>query len=129
MPRCRLAGACPRQPRAVRAGPHGDLRKAGDDWRIFGHDHESQGRDSVPRTEGYDYAGKFDSYRFLPSFEEYILIAQDRPRVHVFRRMPDDRWLLTPYDGLDRSASVESLRIALPISEICAGIEFHSAKA
>lgn len=37
-----------------------------------------------PSTEGYDYAGKLDSYRSLPSFEEYILIAQDRPRVHVF---------------------------------------------
>jgi hypothetical protein len=25
----------------------------------------------------------------LPSFEEYVLLAQDEPRVEVFRRTPD----------------------------------------
>lgn len=33
-----------------------------------------------PSTEGYDYSGKFQLYRQLPSFEEYVLVAQEQPR-------------------------------------------------
>ena len=48
-----------------------------------------------PATERYDRDGKFAAYRLLPSFEEYVLVAQDEPRVEVFRRPvdPESPWL------------------------------------
>lgn len=48
-----------------------------------------------PATERYDRDGKFAAYRHLPSFEEYVLVAQDESRVEVFRRPtePDASWL------------------------------------
>jgi len=44
-----------------------------------------------PTTERTDRAEKFDAYRKIPALEEYILIAQDAPRVEIFRRRTDWR--------------------------------------
>ena len=70
-----------------------------------------------PSTADYDYGGKFALYRTLPSFEEYLLIAQDEPRIEVFRKTPDG-WLLSSYVGLEATVRVASLEIDLPLSEI-----------
>ncbi len=74
-----------------------------------------------PSTKNYDHGEKFELYRRLPSFEEYVLIAQDQPNVEVFRKTPDGRWLLTIYEGLDAVARLNSLDIALPLAELYAG--------
>ena len=80
-----------------------------------------------PSTEGYDYSGKFDIYCTIPTFEEYVLIAQDQPRVHVFHKNSDVKWTLTKYDGLQSVIKLESLNIELPAADIFAGIEFQLA--
>lgn len=48
-----------------------------------------------PATERYDRDGKFAAYRHLPSFEEYVLVSQDEPRIEVFRRPidPESPWV------------------------------------
>ncbi|MBS1826336.1 MAG: Uma2 family endonuclease [Acidobacteria bacterium] len=61
-----------------------------------------------PSTAGYDYSGKFQLYRQLPSFEEYLLVAQDQSRIGVFRRMNDGRWLLSSYEA-QRARSAPTL--------------------
>ena len=71
-----------------------------------------------PTTAGYDYGGKFGFYRRLPSFEEYLLVAHDEPRIDVFHKAPDGRWILTSYEGQDAIVRVESLDIAIPLAEI-----------
>ena len=71
-----------------------------------------------PSTADYDYGGKFALYRSLPSFEEYLLIAQDEPRIEVFRKTPDGRWILSSHVGLETTVRVESLDIDLPLAEI-----------
>jgi Uma2 family endonuclease len=76
-----------------------------------------------PSTANYDYGEKFILYRLLESFEEYILIAQDRPRIEVFRKEADRRWILSTYEGLDASAAVDSLNISLPLVEVYAGVD------
>ena len=76
-----------------------------------------------PSTENYDYGGKFILYRLLESFEEYLLVSQDRARVEVFRKAPDHRWILSTYEGLEAVVPVESLGISLPLAEVYAGLE------
>jgi Uma2 family endonuclease len=71
-----------------------------------------------PSTADYDYGGKFALYRTLPTFEEYLLIAQDEPRIEAFRKTPDGRWILSSYVGLEATIRVESLEIDLPLAEI-----------
>ena len=41
-------------------------------------------------TEDYDRGKKFDLYRQSPTLEQYILVAQDAPRVISFVRQSDE---------------------------------------
>ena len=77
-----------------------------------------------PSTGGFDYSNKLAFYRNLASFEEYLLISQDRPHVDVFRKGPDGRWILNPYTGLDTTIVVESLGIQIPMAELYDRIDF-----
>ena len=63
---------------------------------------------------GYDRGVKFAHYRQLPSVQEYVLIAQDRPLVERYVRQPDSTWLLTAFDDL--SAFLDSLDVFLYLS-------------
>ena len=76
-----------------------------------------------PSTTGYDYGLKFRLYQLLASFEEYILISQDEPRVDRYRKTARDRWDLSIYTGLDAVVPIESLSLSLPLAEIYHGIE------
>ncbi len=80
-----------------------------------------------PSTEDYDYGTKFELYRRLPSFEEYLLIAQDRPRVEVFRKMSGERWVLSTYRGLDAEVALETVDVALRLAELYVGAGFPAA--
>jgi Uma2 family endonuclease len=46
-------------------------------------------------TEAYDSGAKFGIYRSIPSPKEYLLAYRYRVVVEIFRRAPDDRWILT----------------------------------
>jgi Uma2 family endonuclease len=76
-----------------------------------------------PSTADYDYGEKFILYRRLESFEEYLLVSQDQPRVEVARKTPDKRWLISTYEGMDAVINVESLGVSLPVREIYGGVE------
>jgi Uma2 family endonuclease len=52
-----------------------------------------------PSTAAYDRGEKFARYRQLETLEEVVLIDPDTRRSDVFRRAPEGRWLLQPYEG------------------------------
>ncbi len=54
-----------------------------------------------------------------------MLIAQDEPRVDVFRRGEGNHWILGRYSGLESVAKLESLGIELPLAEIYKAVEFE----
>lgn len=54
-----------------------------------------------PSTAAYDQGEKFALYRSLLALREYVLIAQDQPRIVVYRRDPDNRWFIGDAQGLD----------------------------
>jgi Uma2 family endonuclease len=49
-------------------------------------------------TEGFDRGKKFADYRKLESLQEYVLISQDIMSIECFRRNPEGRWELYPYN-------------------------------
>jgi Uma2 family endonuclease len=53
-------------------------------------------------TEGFDRGEKFADYRRSESLEEYVLVAQNRMSVEVYRRKAAGRWELQAYDRGDR---------------------------
>jgi len=82
-----------------------------------------------PSTEAYDRGGKFSHYRKLESLQEYILISQSEPRIERFRRLPDNRWILSESTGLEATIELESVPCRLALTEIYDKVEFSSASA
>ena len=58
-------------------------------------------------TENYDRGRKFEQYRTIDSFVEYLLIAQDRPHVEHHTRQADGSWLLIRNQQSGRYDSIE----------------------
>jgi Uma2 family endonuclease len=75
-------------------------------------------------TEAYDRGKKFDQYSTLPSLREYLLVAQDAPRIEQWSRQPDDNWLRFETSGRDSSLQLASLDCVLPLAEVYDKIEW-----
>lgn len=82
-----------------------------------------------PSTEGYDRGAKFAQYRQVESLREYVLIAQNEPRVEVFRKQPSGQWLLFEFTGSDATAVFESIGCSLALEEIYANTDPDAAGA
>lgn len=71
------------------------------------------------KTKSHDRTLKFDMYRTLPSFKEYVLIYQDRKQVSVYSKQANNIWLLTDYDTDDAVAIVHNLNdCPLPLKRL-----------
>lgn len=79
-----------------------------------------------PSTERYDRGRKFQDYRLLPSLQEYLLIAQDAPRIEHYLRQPDESWRLTDTQGLESSLVLPTLGCTLALAEIYLKVTFES---
>jgi Uma2 family endonuclease len=77
-----------------------------------------------PTTEAWDRGGKFERYQQRASLREYVLIAQDRPRVERYARQGDEEWLLTVVVGLERALSLPAIGCELRLAEVYRKITF-----
>ena len=75
-------------------------------------------------TEKYDRGTKFAHYRQLPSVQEYVLVAQDRPLVERYVRQADDTWVLTAFNELTETFDFGSIAAPIPLAEIYRGVQF-----
>lgn len=74
-------------------------------------------------TARYDRTGKFSDYRSIPSFAEYLRVAQDEHRVEHYARQPDARWLLTEYRTLADVVQLDSIQCSQSLKEIYDKVE------
>jgi Uma2 family endonuclease len=79
-------------------------------------------------TQAYDRGKKFEQYRRLPSLREYLLAAQDAPRIEQWTRQPDDSWLMTETSGTDACIRLASIDCLLPLAGIYDQIEWPPAE-
>lgn len=77
-----------------------------------------------PTTEAYDRGKKFEHYRTIESLAEYLLIAQDRPRVEQYLRQDGNRWLFTEVTGLDGRIALPSIRCELDLAAVYDQVAF-----
>ena len=77
-----------------------------------------------PSTENYDRAGKFFRYQQLESLVDYLLVAQNEPRLERFTRHTDGQWLYSAVHGLEASVYLASIDCHLRLAEIYDRIEF-----
>src|SRR5215813_9649724 len=68
-------------------------------------------------TKDYDRGEKFEQYRAIESFKEYLLIAQDRPHIEHFVRQPDNTWVLSETSKPDAVVTLPSIGCTLQARE------------
>ncbi len=75
-------------------------------------------------TEAYDRGGKFAHYRALESLSDYLLVAQNEPRIEHFRRQTDGQWLYSVADGLDAQVEIANIGCMLHLAEVYERVVF-----
>ena len=78
-------------------------------------------------TRNYDRGDKFQQYRGIPSFREYLLVDQAKAHVERYSKQQDGTWSLWETDSLDHVVHLESIAVMLPVSEIYLKVEFDQA--
>jgi Uma2 family endonuclease len=79
-------------------------------------------------TEKYDRGAKFGHYRQVPSIQEYVLVAQDRPLVERFVRQPDNSWVLTAFGDMAQTFDFETIPVQVTMAEIYRDVKFPDAQ-
>ncbi len=74
-----------------------------------------------PSTRDWDRGGKFEEYRRIDSFKEYLIVAQDRRYIEHHVR-GDNFWTMREYMKPGADIPLDSINVSLPLDEIYAGI-------
>lgn len=67
-------------------------------------------------TRNYDRGDKFQQYRKIASFREYLLVDQDKVHVERYTKQSGGTWTLWETDSITDGVGLESLGVALPVS-------------
>ena len=65
-----------------------------------------------PSNEGYARGKKFELYRTIPSFQEYLVVHRDERYVEHYSKLDDGGWRLRDY----KTGTVPVPRLQLEIS-------------
>jgi Uma2 family endonuclease len=78
-----------------------------------------------PSTEEFDRDIKFEWYdRWNPSLQDYLLVAQNAPKIEHYTRQADGSWRYRVYRGLETSFAIESINCSLSLAEVYERITF-----
>jgi Uma2 family endonuclease len=75
-------------------------------------------------TGNYDRGEKFDYYRSIPEFQEYILIDQSCYHVMQYVKTNHGQWLLTDYTKAEETVKLGSVDLALALKDIYDRVNF-----
>ncbi|RTQ52488.1 Uma2 family endonuclease [Hymenobacter gummosus] len=78
-------------------------------------------------TEGHDRSDKLLFYLRIPALRHYVLVDSQRPRIEVYSR-PDAttaQWVYQSLEGQAATALLDTLGVALPLSEVYRRVEFQ----
>ena len=80
-------------------------------------------------TTNYDRGDKFQQYRGIASFREYLPVDQGKAHVERYSKQPDGTWSLWETNSLESVVHLESISVTLPVSEIYLKVEFDQVSA
>jgi Uma2 family endonuclease len=81
-----------------------------------------------PSTQAYDRKAKFELYKELPSFQEYVLINSDTYSVETRFREEPDLWRIRTETNIDNMVSLRSLGVSISMTDIYENIDFPLKK-
>ena len=73
-----------------------------------------------PSTQGYDRGKKFELYRTIESFREYLIVHQDKRHVEHYSKQDDGSWLLREHSGAEASVVVARLGVRISLADLYA---------
>lgn len=76
-------------------------------------------------TEAKDRTEKFWSYQLLDSFQEYVLVSQDKAAVEQFVRQADGGWRYSAVIGRESVLRLTTVEAELNLQEVYQTIEFE----
>ena len=69
-------------------------------------------------TNKYDRQGKFNYYRTIPTFREYLLVEQDQIGVEHYSKTDNKQWSLREYDSEDKAFVLNSIDFTLTLEDL-----------
>jgi len=79
-------------------------------------------------TKNYDRGEKFRFYRTIPSFSEYMLLAQDSIRAEHRRRLPDGSWIFREFTSPEDRIELESIGCRLDLGALYETVVFGEGR-
>jgi Uma2 family endonuclease len=83
-------------------------------------------KDYAPQSGTFgEQNDKFDSYRTLPTFQEYLLVDQYQYYVKQLKKTPQNDWLLKDYRGEDAIIKLSSMELDISLKELYKKVRFE----
>lgn len=79
---------------------------------------------SSPSTERIDRSEKLLAYKQVKSLKEYVIVAQDRLHIEVFRRQRNGRWQWEVHTEPDDELRLESVGLTLSLAQVYRRVKF-----
>lgn len=77
-----------------------------------------------PSTEAYDRGDKFTFYKSIPTFREYLLIAQHRPHITHYVKQSDGSWKQMEINDPEGSVHLPSIDCTLELRDVYHNVKF-----
>lgn len=75
-------------------------------------------------TKNYDRVEKFEFYRAIPAFREYILVDQYRIHVEHFYLVDKGKWIYTDYSDMNDLLKFHNIEFQISMKDIYNRVEF-----
>jgi Uma2 family endonuclease len=75
-------------------------------------------------TQSYDKEGKFEAYRTIETFQEYLLIDPSRVRVEQFHKTGRKNWSFREYDEEDETVNLNSVAFQITMQDLYNKVKF-----
>jgi Uma2 family endonuclease len=69
-------------------------------------------------TKDYDFGTKFEMYRSIPTFQEYMIVYQTIPKVQTWYKEAENLWRIANVQGLENEVYLHSLDCKIALKDI-----------
>lgn len=75
-------------------------------------------------TQGYDRSDKFEAYRTIPTFEEYLLFEPTKVYIEQYSKIANKRWSFREYNFEDQAITLTSVELKIALEDIYNKVTF-----
>ncbi|MEH1924040.1 Uma2 family endonuclease [Nostoc sp.] len=80
-------------------------------------------------TKGYDREDKFQAYRTISTFQEYLLIDQTQIHVDQFSKTGKKQWTLREYDEEDEAIALVTVPFEISLQDLYNKVKFEPVES